>query len=667
MACCRYDSKHTFKLRPLNDSDSWNLFCSIVSAPKNDSFDHIVSKCGGLPLAITTVASMLTRWPNMALEHLTYIQDSLYSTMGSNPTSAEMKKVMNLVYNDLPAQLKTCLLYLNIYPEDSVIRKDDLLKQWLAEGFLSAVEQHDNEIVARNYFDELVTWGMIQPIDTNCNDEVLSFTVHHMVLDLIAYECMEENFITVLDCSETIGVPDKVRRLSVKFGGAKNTQIPSRMRISQVRSLTFSGFFRCFPSIVEYQLLRVLVIRIWTDEDKKTFDLTSISELNQLRYLKIECRMAVKFPAKIRSLQYLGTLEVNARLASVPRDIVYLQRLLHLRLPPETCLPYRIGYMTSLRSLGCFNLSNNTKHSVLGLVKLTNLCDLRMTCSMDQPDHLVSNMKQLAKIVGNMDNLKSLILEGDSSNKQIHGNSWGENHHGGSFSRLEISRDSLSSMSRGPAFLERLELSPRVCTFLGIPDWVSEFNKLYILKIALQNLSGKDVDLLKRLPALASLSLYVPTAPNESIIIQNEGFSVLKHFKFVCPALCLGFVKGAMPSIERLKLGFNANKVVQHSLVYAGIDNLTSLLEISAEIGGANAYEPHRKAAIQSALEEAFNKRKIHPIINVKVVDKSFYVQKEMNTVPQTEEHQTVGELHVTRNKGSNGQYITGEAGSRYC
>nr|CAB3462269.1 unnamed protein product [Digitaria exilis] len=103
--------------------------------------------------------------------------------------------------------------------EDYTILKDDLLKLWVAEGFITAVSGQDNHMEeAGKYFDELVKRRMIQPVDVNANNEVLSCTLHSMVLDLIANKSVENNFIVVLDKYQ--GVP----LLEFKEGTMPNLQ-----------------------------------------------------------------------------------------------------------------------------------------------------------------------------------------------------------------------------------------------------------------------------------------------------------------------------------------------------------------------------------------------------------------------------------------------------------
>nr|CAB3466102.1 unnamed protein product [Digitaria exilis] len=96
--------------------------------------------------------------------------------------------------------------------EDYTILKDDLWKLWVAEGFITAVSGQDNHMEeAGKYFDELVNRRMIQPVDVNANNEVLSCTLHSMVLDLIANKSIENNFIVVLDKYQgLVGLPEKI-------------------------------------------------------------------------------------------------------------------------------------------------------------------------------------------------------------------------------------------------------------------------------------------------------------------------------------------------------------------------------------------------------------------------------------------------------------------------
>nr|UBY07297.1 NBS-LRR disease resistance protein [Dasypyrum villosum] len=530
LACSSYESEYIFEMRPLNYGESRKLFFNNVFGPEGEGAcpqefeviaDRIIRKCGGVPLSIVNIASLLLPSKrNPAMEQWKKVESSLPSTLRTDPTSQGMKDVLILIYNKLPLHLKTCLLYLSMYPEGCTIRKDNLVKQWIAENLVGDTEY--------SYFDELVRRGMIQPVDTNYDGEVLSCTVNHMVMDLIRYKSIEDNFIIVVKYFEsTLLLPDKVRRLSLQFGGSKSAKIPESIRMSQVRSLLFCGSSRCVPSILDYGLLRILILHIWADQDQMSFDLTRIVELFRLRYLMVECNITINLPDKIQGLRYLETLQLDGRLSAVPSDIGNLENLRHLRLPIQA----------NVRDLG----------------GLTNLQDLHLTLSTAQPvENLEVTMKYLGSILHKLNNLKSIILASAGS-------------------------------------CPRLELLPRICIFPSLPNWFKTLDKLCTLKIAIRELSNSDIDIVKGLPALGAFSLYIQTAPAERIVFGKAGFSALKYFKLRCSKLLLKFEADAMPNLQKLKLVFNVQEVQQHGAAPICIEHLAGLKEISAKIGGAGA------------------------------------------------------------------------------
>ncbi|TVU51453.1 hypothetical protein EJB05_02884, partial [Eragrostis curvula] len=586
-------------------------------------------------------------------------------------SSGRLKKDINQVFNDLSPQLKTCLLYLNMYTEDYVIRKVDLVRQWLNEGYLgvegtssrqtqqgNTVEVGGLEEVAGRYFDELVYKKIIQPANFDNNGKVLSCTVNHNVMDFITQKSMEEDFITVVDYPETIAdLPDRVRRLSIKFGGAKSAQVPRNMKVSQVRSLMFSGFFKCLPSLEDYWVLRVLILDIWSDQDEEILDLGIIGEMFQLRYLKIECNMTIRLPAVIRQLKYLQTLDVAAKVAAFPQDICCLKELRHLHIQSDSCsrnnimsdshfLPVshfsaeglihqiannitsniahlihlslygeaalvgQIADMTSLQSLGKLNLSTCSSYNVSELGYLTNMQDLHLTTSAVSSSRLVGNIKCLASILAKFSNLRSLIIDGEDS------------------SNGKIISDILIHVPSPPVNLERFELSPNVFIMPRLPEWIGYLRKLRTLNIAIRE-SG-DVGILKQCTSLAAISLHVWTTPTQRIIF-NEGFQALKYFKFTCPTLCVQFMAGAMPRVQTLKLSFNVDKMQQYWPENIGTRNLVCLKVISVKIGGASTDQASTEAA-KRRLMEAFGRdhprlrcaKENHqhpPVINIKMVD----------------------------------------------
>jgi hypothetical protein len=90
-------------------------------------------------------------------------------------------QILNLSYKDLPHNLKLCFLYLGIYPEDHIIWRVDLVRQWVAEGIVNNSHQQGAEDLRRltnSYFDDLVNRSLIEPEETDKNGKILSCRVH---------------------------------------------------------------------------------------------------------------------------------------------------------------------------------------------------------------------------------------------------------------------------------------------------------------------------------------------------------------------------------------------------------------------------------------------------------------------------------------------------------
>ncbi|XP_037441723.1 disease resistance protein RGA5-like [Triticum dicoccoides] len=468
LTCCCYHSEHIFEMRPLDHDHSRKLFFSILFGSESDCpkelkevTNKIVELCGGLPLATISIASLLSSQPVIKMDLLTHLCDSLSSCLWISPSEGT-RQALNLSYNNLPHYLKICLLCLNMYPEGHTIWKDDLVKQWVAEGFIHTTEGQDMEKVAASYFNELINRRFIQTLCSKYNNEVLSCTVHDVVHDLIADKCSEGR--------RNVALPQKVRRLSLLFGDAKYWKTPADMRRSQVRSLTIFGLFESMPSISEFKVLRVLNLQLSGYGDRNTINLTGISDLFQLRYLKIACDICIQLPNHMLGLQCLETLVLDSEVTAVPWDIIHLPSLLHLSLLVMTNL---LDWIGSMRLIG----------------KLNNLRDLHLTYYVPSSDHLKRSMEALGSQLSGHANLKTLALV----NGPFHKNAFVCDA-----LKVTVSWEGLVP----PPVLEVFEWSLHSCVLSRIPKWIGELGKLRILKIAVRDLPRDGIDAVRGLPAL---------------------------------------------------------------------------------------------------------------------------------------------------------------------
>lgn len=540
------------RMQPLNSKEARILFFNRVFGSQYDCTSHfeleevsteILNKCGGLPLAITAVASILAACPARLSDWMS-INNSMSLQFGTNPSFKGMKHVLNLSYKHLPRHLRPCFLYLGLYPEDCEVARDVLIHEWISEGLVSAAHlgQPGLEDVAKRYFNELVNRNLLLPVRTK-HGEVLSCKVHHMMLDLILSKCAEDDFISVARSSADMERLHhyKVRRLSLRLSDAG---IPGAISesLSHVRSLAWFRTSPYAPNLLLFKYLRVLII----DTGKgNTTDLTAIGALFQLRYLRVSTSDAcVELPSKIRGLVNLETFYIHRDKASeisqkIPSDIFLLPCLLHLMVPHGAKLPKGIGNMIALHTLCGFQFSLK---DIMSLANLTNLRRLKLhhivnfDIGTTGVDALVSSLEKLL-------NLKYLAVDGRiDKNKAL----W-----------IKDENNRLCSLSSPPTHIEVLKLEYWMVH--RIPKWIGGLMCLRRLTLHVKMLLAEDVCLLGRLPSLVKLHLFVVDIPTDRTVKVAAGlFPVLQILKIDNEhgnaMTFLHFEAGAMPKLQQLFL-----------------------------------------------------------------------------------------------------------------
>ncbi|KAL6658721.1 hypothetical protein ACP70R_002761 [Stipagrostis hirtigluma subsp. patula] len=293
MACSGQHGR-IHNMKPLSEQDSRKLFFARIFRSEDDCpsqfieiSSDILKKCYGLPLAIIAVASILACQPTMLKEQWQHIQNSIATRSPSNSTLDDMMYILDLSFRSLPSPLKTCFLYLGTYPEDHEIKRNDLVRRWVAEGFICHPVGGDAWDVAQSYLNELVNRSMIQPeYRYYFDNKEIYYKVHDMMLNLIISKCRDNNFVSVVhDPQARAELQDKVRRLTVHSGAEEKMDVITSRQLAQVRSLAiFSA--KCVPRMSDFKCLRVVFLLDFPRHVMK-IDLKWIIEVPQLRYLKV--------------------------------------------------------------------------------------------------------------------------------------------------------------------------------------------------------------------------------------------------------------------------------------------------------------------------------------------------------------------------------------------
>ncbi|XP_039777674.1 disease resistance protein Pik-2-like isoform X1 [Panicum virgatum] len=223
-----------YKLKPLSSNNSRKLFFRRIFGNENkdnneeiekcpdgelaEVSDRILKKCAGVPLAIITMASLLACKVRNKLEWYE-VYNSVGTGMENNMDVENMRKILSFSYYELPCHLRTCLLYLSMFPEDFEIDKDRLIRMWIAEGFIQWEKEGKSPFeIGEFYFNELINRSMIQPIYNFYTGMVESCRIHDMMLDLIRSFSSEENFVTILSDIDSTSPSSTIRRLSLQNG-----------------------------------------------------------------------------------------------------------------------------------------------------------------------------------------------------------------------------------------------------------------------------------------------------------------------------------------------------------------------------------------------------------------------------------------------------------------
>ncbi|KAG5227242.1 disease resistance protein [Salix suchowensis] len=204
----------------LSEDDSWLLFeRHAFGARRREEYMHlesigkaIVNKCDGLPLALKAMGSSL-RLKRTELEWLSVKESEIWNLPDE---CGRILPALKLSYNNLPPHLKQCFGFCCMFPKDDVMKKDQLVKLWMANGFIDPEGQMDLHETGYKIFDDLVGRSIFQEVKEDGFGNI-TCKMHDLMHDL-ATSVMKEECCLIEDRRRGPRIPKTVRHMSFPDG-----------------------------------------------------------------------------------------------------------------------------------------------------------------------------------------------------------------------------------------------------------------------------------------------------------------------------------------------------------------------------------------------------------------------------------------------------------------
>eukprot|EP00258_Populus_trichocarpa_P029128 XP_024445147.1 putative disease resistance protein RGA4 isoform X2 [Populus trichocarpa] len=328
------------RMATLSDEDSLLLFEQLAlgmrSAEERGRLKEIgvaiVNKCGGVPLAIRALGSLM-RSKKTVSEWLLVKESEIWDLPNEG---SRILPALSLSYMNLMPPVKHCFAFCSIFPKDYVMEKDLLVALWMANGFISSngkIDLHDrgeeifHELVGRSFFQEVKDDGLGN----------ITCKMHDLIHDLAQYIMNGESYL--IEDNTRLSISKTVRHV-----GAYNTSwfAPEDKDFKSLHSIILSNLFHSQP------------------------------------FLDVSGSGIKKLPEPTTSLPNLQTLNLRGcrQLVQLPEDTKHMKSLVYIDI--RGCyslrfMPCGMGELTCLRKLGIFVVGKEDGRGIGELGRLNNL------------------------------------------------------------------------------------------------------------------------------------------------------------------------------------------------------------------------------------------------------------------------------------------------------
>ncbi|XP_031276701.1 putative disease resistance protein RGA3 [Pistacia vera] len=419
------------------------------------------------------------------------------------------------------------------------MNKDELIKLWMAQGYLGLEPNIEMEILGQRYFNYLVSRSFLD-IEKDDNDNIISCKIHGLMHDFAKF--LKRKECITIEINDSVEEPfknsshDKVYHSMLMLKKRSSFSV-SNWDVERLRSL----FISCEDD--DYPLDNDILPQLFGSLDRiraLKFDAfgdfikeipTEIGKLIQLRYRDLSGQNIKKLPETLCELYNLQSLDISRceELKELPQAMGRLINLRHLTNDNTDSLSYMpigIGRLTHLRTLSEFIVSGagNGTHGnkACNLESLKDLNRLRGKLVLRGLGN-VKNVSEVLKMeLKNKKNLSGLGVIFDGDIEEIHYND-----------------KSILKALQPPLNLEKLDIqSYRGSTFLS--NWIMSLTRLRELSLN-DCINCKHLSSFGILPSLASLRISkissVKNVDDKFWGIESDGRSFLSSSTILFPRL----------------------------------------------------------------------------------------------------------------------------------
>jgi len=365
--CNQMACQHKIKVKPLSNGEAWTLFMEklgrdVALSPEVEGIAKAVAReCAGLPLGIITVAGSLR-----GVDDLHEWRNTLNELSDSEFKDKEVFKLLRYSYDRLgDFALQQCLLYCALFPEDYLIKREDLIGYLINEGIIKGKRSRGDAFdKGHTMINTLENVCLLESFKIKYNDRSILVKMHDLIRDMAIHILQDNSQVMVKAGAQLKELPDaeewteNLTRVSLMQN--KIEEIPSS---HSPRCPYLSTLFLCDNRELRFvadsffkQLNGLMVLDLSSTGIENLPD--SISDLVSLTALLLNNCMELRHVPSLKKLRALKRLDLSSTwaLKKLPQGMECLTNLRYLRMNGCGEKEFPSGILPKLSDLEVFVL-----------------------------------------------------------------------------------------------------------------------------------------------------------------------------------------------------------------------------------------------------------------------------------------------------------------------